>query len=119
RGWQYCHPTLHSRPSSPVPRPNRRRVLTPMPTRRNFLSDISRLAAMSAIAPAGLRFAPSPRFQDDPFELGVASGDPLPDGAVIWTRLAPRPMEPEGGMPGIRTTVTWEVARDEGFSNVV
>ncbi|HLV26438.1 MAG TPA: alkaline phosphatase D family protein, partial [Gemmatimonadales bacterium] len=79
----------------------------------------SRLAAMSAIAPAGLRFAPSPRFQDDPFELGVASGDPLPDGAVIWTRLAPRPMEPEGGMPGIRTTVTWEVARDEGFSNVV
>ena len=28
----------------------------------------------------------------EPFTLGVASGDPLPDGVVIWTRLAPSPL---------------------------
>src|SRR5215203_1922644 len=30
----------------------------------------------------------APRFSDYPFSLGVASGDPLPDGVVLWTRLA-------------------------------
>jgi alkaline phosphatase D len=35
----------------------------------------------------------TPRLSDDPFQLGVASGDPLPDGVVLWTRLAPRPLE--------------------------
>jgi alkaline phosphatase D len=33
-----------------------------------------------------------PRFDKDPFTLDVASGDPLPDGTVIWTRLAPEPL---------------------------
>ena len=28
-----------------------------------------------------------------PFTLGVASGDPSPDGFVLWTRLAPNPIE--------------------------
>ena len=35
---------------------------------------------------------------DDPFTLGVASGDPTPTGVVLWTRLAPRPLDPDGGM---------------------
>ena len=30
-------------------------------------------------------------FPDDPFTLGVASGDPSPTGVVLWTRLAPEP----------------------------
>ena len=34
-----------------------------------------------------------PRFSGYPFTLGVASGAPLPDGVVLWTRLAPRPLE--------------------------
>src|SRR5918999_2559524 len=34
-----------------------------------------------------------------PFTLGIASGDPAPDGVVLWTRLAPAPFEPDGGMP--------------------
>jgi phosphodiesterase/alkaline phosphatase D-like protein len=33
--------------------------------------------------------ASSPRFSNYPFSLGVASGDPSPDGVVLWTRLAP------------------------------
>ena len=38
---------------------------------------------------------------------------------MIWTRLAPHPLDPDGGMSGQRTAVTWEVADDEGFSRIV
>ncbi|MDB5422262.1 MAG: alkaline phosphatase, partial [Brevundimonas sp.] len=54
-----------------------------------------------------------------PFSLGVAAGDPLPDGFVIWTRLAPRPLEEHGGMPMRPFAVRWEVSEDEGFSRIV
>jgi len=57
----------------------------------------------------------------DPFRLGVASGDPLPDGVVLWTRLAPAPLNPDGhgGMPDAAYDVDWEVATDEAFGSVV
>ena len=51
----------------------------------------------------------------DPFTLGVASGEPLPDGVVLWTRLAPTPFEPGGGMPPGAVPVRWEIAEDERF----
>ena len=54
-----------------------------------------------------------------PFTLGVASGDPAPDGFVIWTRLATRPLEHGGGMPMRAVPVGWEVAEDEGFTRIV
>ena len=38
-------------------------------------------------------------FSDYPFGLGVASGDPAPDGFVIWTKVVPRPLERGSGMP--------------------
>jgi alkaline phosphatase D len=53
-----------------------------------------------------------------PFTLGVASGDPAPDGAVLWTRLAPAPLS-GGGMPRRRVPVAYEVAQDERFRRVV
>ena len=56
---------------------------------------------------------------EDPFALGVASGDPAPDGFVIWTRLAPKPLEFGGGMPHRVTPVRWEVADDDGFRRIV
>jgi len=61
------------------------------------------------------------RFRDDPFTLGVASGDPWPDGFVLWTRLAPQPLQPDGtgGMPPHAVQVGWEVATDEAFRHVV
>ncbi|WP_084820366.1 alkaline phosphatase D family protein [Mesobacillus campisalis] len=55
---------------------------------------------------------------DYPFTLGIASGDPLPDGVVLWTRLAPDPLN-GGGMPNNPFPVQWEVAIDENFSKVV
>jgi alkaline phosphatase D len=54
-----------------------------------------------------------------PFTLGVASGDPEPASVVLWTRLAPDPLVPGGGMPSTPTRVEWEVASDEAFRRVV
>ncbi|GIJ52354.1 alkaline phosphatase [Virgisporangium aliadipatigenens] len=51
------------------------------------------------------------------FTLGVASGDPAPDGVVLWTRLAPQPTA-GGGMPERVVPVRWEVADDERFRRV-
>src|SRR5215467_13550533 len=41
---------------------------------------------------------PPPKLPADLYQLGVASGDPLPGSVVIWTRLAPKPLD-GGGMP--------------------
>ncbi len=60
-----------------------------------------------------------PQFSADPFQLGVASGDPSPDGAVIWTRLAPVPLE-GGGLPKTSSfEVAWEVADDASMRQIV
>ena len=53
-----------------------------------------------------------------PFQLGVASGDPSSDGFVIWTRLAPEPLERHGGMIMAPVQVHWEVAEDEAFRTI-
>jgi alkaline phosphatase D len=58
-----------------------------------------------------------PIFKAYPFTLGVASGDPLPDGVVVWTRLAPEPLE-GGGMPMTNVEVQWEIAADSRFRAV-
>ncbi len=60
-----------------------------------------------------------PRFAADPFQLGVTSGDPGPDGMVLWTRLAPAPLEEAGGMAPETVEVTWEIASDENMRRVV
>jgi alkaline phosphatase D len=86
--------------------------------RRTFLG-----ASGLALAAAGWSAAPAlaaPRFPGNPFTLGIASGDPAPDGMVLWTRLAPDPLAEDGhgGMPGHQVPVRWEVAHDEGFRRV-
>jgi alkaline phosphatase D len=55
----------------------------------------------------------------DPFTLGVASGIPRPGALVLWTRLAPRPQEPGGGLPPAALEVRWELAEDEAFTRGV
>ncbi|ROT31365.1 alkaline phosphatase [Micromonospora sp. HM5-17] len=61
------------------------------------------------------------RIADYPFRLGVASGDPEPDGVVLWTRLAPDALAEDGrgGMPPRRYGVRWEVAEDEAMRRIV
>jgi alkaline phosphatase D len=62
-----------------------------------------------------------PELPGNPFTLGVASGDPLEDAVILWTRLAPAPLTPggTGGMPAETVDVSWEVAEDEAFTTVV
>lgn len=55
---------------------------------------------------------------DNPFTLGVASGDPSADGFVLWTRLAPQPVT-GGGMPQENVEVTWELLSDDDKINVL
>jgi alkaline phosphatase D len=55
----------------------------------------------------------SPVFGAYPFSLGVASGEPAPEGFVIWTKIAPKPLERGGGMPKKPVEVEWFVATDE------
>src|SRR3546814_3785104 len=38
---------------------------------------------------------------------------------LIWTRLAPRPLEPHGGMPAAAVQIGWEVAEDDAFRRIV
>ncbi|TXF11324.1 alkaline phosphatase D family protein [Pelomicrobium methylotrophicum] len=84
-------------------------------SRRSFLLGLAALAA-AGCASRLVSSAPAGR---DPFTLGVASGYPRPDGFVLWTRLAPEPLAPDGGMPPAPVRVIWEVAADEAFARVV
>jgi alkaline phosphatase D len=61
----------------------------------------------------------NPVFPAYPFALGVASGDPAPDSFVIWTKLAPKPLERAGGMPRQPIEVQWTLAADEGMRKVL
>jgi len=72
------------------------------------------------VAAPGSRILAQARFASNPFTLGVASGDPLPDGVVLWTRLAPSPLGRSGeGIPDGMITVEWIVASDERLSQIV
>jgi alkaline phosphatase D len=53
----------------------------------------------------------------DPFTLSVASGDPDASSVVLWTRLAPDPLN-GGGMPDDDVPVTWEISDSADFGTV-
>src|SRR5690606_28280032 len=74
------------------------------------------LACGDDVPPSGTAFPAEIR--EDPFALGIASGDPRPDAVLLWTRLALRsaPLEP---LPPVDVPVEWEIARDAGFRSVV
>ncbi|MEH7081202.1 alkaline phosphatase [Neobacillus drentensis] len=91
--------------------------------RRSFLYGAGKIAGLSlglAIAQSmgGFKVDAAPNFSEYPFTLGVASGDPLSDSVVLWTRLAPDPLN-GGGMPSHIVPVNWELATDENFRNVI
>ncbi|WP_328492159.1 alkaline phosphatase D family protein [Streptomyces sp. NBC_00414] len=93
--------------------------------RRRFFTVTAAAAALAfttnlpARGVAGATELDAARIPTDPFMLGVASGDPLPSSVLLWTRLAPAPYEPGGGLPGQYVAVEWEVATDERFALIV
>ena len=90
-------------------------------TRRRVLGQSVALSTLSLAGALGAceTTAPvAPRNQSRMFTLGVASGDPAPDSVVIWTRLAPDPLN-GGGMPPTPVKVRWEVASDDRMQKIV
>ncbi|MBU2340413.1 MAG: alkaline phosphatase D family protein [Alphaproteobacteria bacterium] len=84
--------------------------------RRQLVASMSAIGLLTACSTlSGRPYS----FRRDPFALGVAAGDPAADGFVIWTRLAPEPLEPAGGMPPASVPVAWEVAQDSAFRTIV
>ncbi|MFD4858609.1 alkaline phosphatase D family protein [Streptomyces atratus] len=88
----------------------------PAPTRRSVV----KAAAATAVAAPVLGAATTARAADGPaFLHGIASGDPLPDGILLWTRVTPAPDAVPGSGRGADTAVRWEVAGDKEFTRVV
>jgi alkaline phosphatase D len=88
-------------------------------SRRDLLALAWYLGASAVATPlTARRGLAQPLFTAYPFSLGVASGDPLPDGVVLWTRLAPSWLD-GGGVPMAPVEVSWEVAHDWRVQDVV
>ncbi|MEU3183969.1 alkaline phosphatase D family protein [Streptomyces sp. NPDC006923] len=93
--------------------------------RRRFLTGTGAAVALAfavnlpAAGTASAAELDAAKIKSDPFTLGVASGEPRPNGVVLWTRLAPSPYESGSGLPAKRVSVRWEVANDSRFTRVV
>ncbi|MEG2034582.1 MAG: PhoD-like phosphatase N-terminal domain-containing protein, partial [Janthinobacterium sp.] len=84
--------------------------------RRIFLLSAARIGALAAAGSAlsGSSASAATRLNGTgyPFALGVASGSPLPDAVVLWTRICYDPLQ-SAATPAIALNVRWEVADDE------
>jgi alkaline phosphatase D len=88
-------------------------------TRRELLNIAWKVGLAAAAQPfVSTRAFAQPLFRAYPFPLGVASGEPWPDSVVLWTRLAPEPLD-GGGMPMANVEVGWEIAADRAFASMV
>ena len=95
-------------------------------SRRRFLTTAGLVGAATVLPRLsgvprlpGAWAAPPARPAGPVFTLGVASGEPRPDGVVLWTRLAPEPLAAGGGMPAVAVPVRFEVAADDAFRRIV
>ena len=78
-------------------------------TRRDFMATSALAIGSSAFSGIGRVFAR--QASEAVFRHGVASGDPLRDRVVLWTRVTP-------GSPGEVIDVGWMLARDARMSRV-
>lgn len=87
------------------------------PRRRTVVKAAAATAALAGPLAAAIpaqAAAPAPAFLH-----GVASGDPLPDGVLLWTRVTPVPEAVPGSGLGPDTVVSYVIARDKALTNVV
>lgn len=88
------------------------------PSRRRFLLGTGG-AALIVGAPAILKGRRAKaQVNDGVFSLGVASGDPTDRAVVLWTRLAPDPLN-GGALSVPEIDVQWRVATDAGMANII
>ncbi len=116
----------HLRPSL-APRETAEPITAPDATgsgigRREFLAKGSATVAFLAAFQLGRADAKSggnPGKSFARFTYGVASGDPLPDRVIIWTRVNATPNDTPGSGVGGTVNGIWEVALDPKFRRVV
>ena len=94
------------------------RLLTARLKRRGLLIGAGVMTGFALASQWSRRAIAQPKFSAYPFSLGVASGDPLPDSVVLWTRLAPDPLN-GGGMPQQNVPVQWQIAANESMTQIV
>src|SRR5687767_1329128 len=87
----------------------------PAVDRRTLLAAGAAVAAGAAETASATAAAAASRF----FRHGVASGDPMPDRVVLWTRVTPTVDATPGSGRGPTARVRWQVAEDAGFRRVV
>ncbi|MEV6426990.1 alkaline phosphatase D family protein [Nocardia sp. NPDC051463] len=83
--------------------------------RRTLLKGGAAAAAAATLVVA----APARGAAEPVFRHGVASGDPLPDGVILWTRITVSDAATPGSGVGEAAAVRWEVAADERFTSLV
>lgn len=76
------------------------------PSRRDFFKRSGAATAVLASAPLLSEAATSP------FQHGVASGDPLTDRVIVWTRITPKTL-------GSSEAVAWVIAQDPAMQKIV
>ena len=82
-----------------------------MISRRLFVG----LTGIGLVIPSSLARA---QIRSNPFTLGVASGSPREDSVILWTRLAPDPLQ-GGGMPAGDVEVRYRVWEDAEMRRLV
>ncbi|MER8060803.1 alkaline phosphatase [Streptomyces sp. SID8366] len=87
------------------------------PRRRTVVKAAAATAVLAGPLAAALPARASG--QAPAFLHGVASGDPLPDGILLWTRVTPAPDATPGSGVGPDTVVSWVVATDKALTQVV
>ncbi|MEU8690856.1 alkaline phosphatase D family protein [Streptomyces sp. NPDC048665] len=87
------------------------------PRRRTVVKAAAATAALAAPLAATVPARADGR--GPAFLHGVASGDPLPDGVLLWTRVTPTPQAVPGSGIGPDTEVSWVVAKDKAFTSIV
>lgn len=89
-------------------------------SRRRFVGATAVAASWPWLGSGAAELSIDPQaISGNPFGLGVASGDPLPDGVILWTRLRLQVPEVYSGNPGGAVRVGWEVFSDEGATKPV
>ncbi|GGQ95388.1 alkaline phosphatase D family protein [Kitasatospora griseola] len=94
--------------TAPTARPARRQVIQAAALTAGALALPLAATVGSAAATGGAQFL-----------HGVASGDPLPDGILLWTRVTPGATAVPGSGLGPDTAVQWQLATDRAFTAVV
>jgi alkaline phosphatase/alkaline phosphatase D len=84
--------------------------------RRTFLGAAGAAVIGGTVAP--ISFA-SGEAANLAFAHGVASGDPLPDGILLWTRVTPTADSVPGSGAGPTVVVRWQLASDAAFSTII